>query len=210
MNLARLSMNAPVVAAIYEKAWRPAIFYLATGRTTAADRRYAAAALRLGGEQRVLDLACGPGNFTRFLGERLSGGGYAVGVDYSEPMLARAVVDNTGPRVGYLRGDARELPFADASFDAVACFGALYLIPDPLAATAEMVRVLAPGGRIAITTSHHADNLVGHASRLGGGLLGLRVFDEHTFPDLFAELGLVEIEQRVHRTFQYLSATRPR
>ena len=210
MNLARLSMNAPAVAAIYEKAWRPAIFYLATGRTTAADRRYAVSALRLGGAQRVLDLACGPGNFTRFLGEQLSGDGYAVGVDYSEPMLARAIVDNTGPRVGYLRGDARRLPFADGSFDAIACFGALYLIPDPLAATREMVRVLAPGGRIAITTSQHADNLAGHASRVGGGLLGLRVFDQDTFPDLFASLGLAEIDQRVHRSFQYISATRPR
>jgi ubiquinone/menaquinone biosynthesis C-methylase UbiE len=202
-------MNAPALAAIYEKAWRPTLFYLASGRSTAADRRDAVTTLRLDGAQKVLDIACGPGNFTRYLSYALSGDGYAVGIDYSEPMLARAVSDNAGPRVGYLRGDARVLPFTDGVFDAVCCFGALYLIPDPIAATREMIRVLAPGGRIAITTSHRADNPFGHASRIVGGWSGLRVFDEQIFPTLFAEHGLVDIDQRVHRLLQYVSATRP-
>ncbi|MFI9510705.1 class I SAM-dependent methyltransferase [Nocardia sp. NPDC052566] len=209
MNIARRTMNAPALAAVYERAWRPALFYLASGRTTAADRRDAVRTLRLGGAQRVLDIACGPGNFTRYLSNSLSGDGYAVGLDYSAPMLARAVADNAGPRVGYLRGDARHLPFADGSFDAVCCFGALYLIPDPIAATREMIRVLAPGGRIAITTSHRADTPFGYASRVVGGWSGLRVFDNDTFPRLFAEAGLVDIDQQVHRVLQYLSATRP-
>lgn len=209
MNLARRTMNAPALAAIYEKAWRPALFYLASGRTMSADRRDAVASLHLDGDQKVLDIACGPGNFTHYLSERLTGSGYAVGVDYSEPMLARARTDNAGPRVGYLRADARRLPFADGSFDAVCCFGALYLIPDPLAATREMVRVLAPGGRIAITTSHGTASPFGHASRIVGGWGGLRVFDDDTFPELFAALGLIDIEQRVHRVLQYVSASRP-
>ncbi|MBF6437293.1 class I SAM-dependent methyltransferase [Nocardia cyriacigeorgica] len=209
MNLARRTMNNPALAAVYERAWRPTLFYLASGRTTAADRRYAADSLRLHKAHRVLDIACGPGNFTRYLSERLPDDGYAVGVDYSPPMLARAVADNAGPRVGYLRGDARFLPFADGSFDAVCCFGALYLIPDPLAAAREMIRVLAPGGRIAITTSHRDDSAFGHASRIVGGWSGLRVFDTETFPALFAEHGLVEIDQEIHRLLQYVSATRP-
>ncbi|WP_054815921.1 class I SAM-dependent methyltransferase [Nocardia arizonensis] len=209
MNLARRTMNTPALAAVYEKAWRPTLFYLASGRTMSSDRRDAVRALRLNGSQKVLDIACGPGNFTRYLSDQLSGHGYVVGIDYSEPMLARAVADNAGPRVGYLRGDARQLPFADGTFDAVCCFGALYLIPDPLTATREMVRVLAPGGRIAITTSHGTDSPFGHASRIVGGWSGLRVFDDDTFPELFAALGLVDIEQRVHRVLQYVSATRP-
>ncbi|WP_220135408.1 class I SAM-dependent methyltransferase [Nocardia gipuzkoensis] len=209
VNLARKTMNAPALAAVYERAWRPTLFYLASGRTTAADRRDAVATLRLGGAQKVLDIACGPGNFTRYLSEALSGDGYAIGLDYSEPMLARAVADNAGPRVGYLRGDARTLPFADGTFDAVCCFGALYLIPDPLVAAREMIRVLAPGGRIAITTSHRAANPFGDVSRVVGGWSGLRVFGTRTFPALFAEHGLVEIDQRVHRLLQYVSATKP-
>ncbi|WP_225726245.1 MULTISPECIES: class I SAM-dependent methyltransferase [unclassified Nocardia] len=210
MNLARRTMNEPALAAVYERAWRPALFYLASGRTTSADRRDAVRTLRLGGDQKVLDIACGPGNFTRYLSNALTGGGYAVGLDYSEPMLARARIDNSGPRVGYLRGDARRLPFQDAAFDAVCCFGALYLIPDPLTATREMIRVLAPGGRIAISTSHRWNPPFSQASKIAGGWIGLRVFDTETFPALFAEHGLVDIEQRIHRSLQYVSATRPR
>ncbi|MFQ6398407.1 class I SAM-dependent methyltransferase [Nocardia sp. KC 131] len=209
MNLARRTMNAPALAAVYEKAWRPTLFYLASGRTTAADRRDAVTALHLDGSKKILDIACGPGNFTKYLSNALSGDGYAIGLDYSEPMLARAITDNSGPRVGYLRGDARRLPFADGTFDAVCCFGALYLIPDPIAATREMIRVLAPGGRIALTTSHRADTPFGHASRIVGGWSGLRVFTTDIFPKLFAENGLVGIDQQVHRLLQYVSATRP-
>ncbi|MEU8896694.1 methyltransferase domain-containing protein [Nocardia sp. NPDC048505] len=209
MNLARRSMNHPALAAVYERAWRPAAFYAASGRTMGADRRDAVRQLRLGGPQRVLDIACGPGNFTKYLSDSLTGGGFAVGLDYSEAMLARAVIDNTGPRVGYLRGDAARLPFADGTFDAVCCFGALYLIPDPLTAAREMVRVLAPNGRIAISTSHRDDSPFGRVSKVVGGLGGLRVFPGATFPGLFAELGLVDIEQQVHRLLQYVSATRP-
>ncbi|MFC4126068.1 class I SAM-dependent methyltransferase [Nocardia rhizosphaerae] len=209
MNLARFAMNVPAVAAVYEHAWRPALFYLASGRTTGSDRRDAVETLRLHGGQQVLDLACGPGNFTRYLSGFLGDDGFVTGLDYSEPMLARAVADNAGPRVGYVRGDARTLPFADGTFDAVCCFGALYLIPDPIAATREMIRVLAPGGRIAITTSYREDNLFGKASTAAAGLSGLRLFDRDTFPTLFAEAGLVEIDQRVHRFMQYVDATRP-
>ncbi|MFQ6326467.1 class I SAM-dependent methyltransferase [Nocardia sp. CWNU-33] len=209
MNLARRTMNAPALAAVYERAWRPTLFYLASGRTTAADRRDAVTALRLEGSKKVLDIACGPGNFTKYLSSALDGDGYAIGLDYSAPMLARAVTDNAGPRVGYLRGDARRLPFADGTFDAVCCFGALYLIPDPIAATREMIRVLAPGGRIAITTSHRADNPFGHASRMVGSWSGLRVFDNDIFPTLFAEHGLIDIDQQIHRLLQYVSASRP-
>ncbi|MEV0356637.1 class I SAM-dependent methyltransferase [Nocardia sp. NPDC050697] len=209
MNLARRTMNAPALAAVYERAWRPALFYLASGRSMDTDRRDAVRTLRLSGPKRVLDLACGPGNFTRHLSRELTGEGVVVGLDYSEPMLAQAIRDNAAPRAGYVRGDARTLPFADGTFDAVCCFGALYLIPDPIRATREMIRVLAPGGRIAISTSHRTPGWFGTVSTAVGGAGGLRVFDTATFPTLFAEAGLTDIDQQIHRLLQYVSATRP-
>ena len=48
---------------------------------------------------------------------------------------------------------ATDLPFRDGSFDAVCCFAALYLIEEPLRAVAEIARVLAPGGRVALLSS---------------------------------------------------------
>ncbi|WP_024801920.1 class I SAM-dependent methyltransferase [Nocardia sp. BMG51109] len=209
MNLARRTMNHPAFALAYERIWRPTSFLAATGRTMQADRRDAVRTLRLSGARTVLDVACGPGNFTHYLSRRLPGDGYAVGIDFSVPMLRRARADNRGPRAGYVRGDARRLPFPDGGFDAVCCFGALYLIPDPMLAAAKMIRVLAPGGRIAISTSHRSDGPLGRVSTAVGGAGGLRVFDAGTFPELFAEAGLVEIEQQVHGLMQYVSATRP-
>ncbi|MGH3532536.1 MAG: class I SAM-dependent methyltransferase [Mycobacterium sp.] len=129
-------------------------FYVASGITTGAEQRRAAEALRLSGAKRLLDVACGPGNFTGELARQLPAGGLAVGFDISEPMLTRAVLDNSAPGTCYIRGDARTLPFGDETFDAVCCFGALHLMPDPFRVADEMVRVLRPGGRVAILTSY--------------------------------------------------------
>src|SRR5205807_10475399 len=131
-------------------------FYVASGVTTGAEQRRAADALHLSGAQRLLDVACGPGNFTGQLAQLLPDGGLAIGLDISEPMLTRAVLDNSGPRTCYVRRDASTLPFGDETFDAVCCFGALYLMPEPFRVAGEMMRVLRPGGRVAILTTHTA------------------------------------------------------
>ncbi len=63
-TLAQRAMNSPFLATVYERFWRPASFYLASGVTTQAEQRRAAAALRLSIAERLLDVACGPANFT--------------------------------------------------------------------------------------------------------------------------------------------------
>jgi hypothetical protein len=72
------------------------------------------------------------------LAKRLSAGGLVVALDISEPMLTRAVLDNCGSRTCYVRGDAHHLPIDDGTFDAVCCFGALYLMPEPFQVAHEM------------------------------------------------------------------------
>ncbi len=209
-TFAQRAMNSPFVATVYERLWRPTFFYLASGVTTGAEQRRAAAALCLSSARRLLDVACGPGNYTGPLAGELPDGGLAVGFDISEPMLTRAVHDNSGPRTCYVRGDARSLPFADATFDAVCCFGALYLIPEPFGVAREMVRVLRPGGRIAILTSFAPDDWpVRHALTQGARVIGLTMFDRHAFVDLFASAGLVDVEQQTQRALQFVAATKP-
>ena len=74
--------------------------------------------------------------------------GLVVGIDVSEPMLARAVADTAAARprtqVAYVRGDAEELPFRDASFDAVCCFARSTCSPTRCARSTDD-RVLTPG-----------------------------------------------------------------
>ena len=209
-TLAQQAMNSPFVATVYERLWRPVAFYVAGGITTGAERRRAARELRLSGAKRLLDVACGPGNFTRELAGRLPDGGLAVGFDISGPMLIRAVLDNSGPGTCYVRGDARALPFGDETFDAVCCFGALYLMPDPFGVAREMVRVLRPGGRIAILTSYAGQAPpLRYAMAAGARVIGLRMFDRHAFVDLFACTGLVDIHQQAHRALQFVTAGKP-
>ena len=209
-TFAQRAMNSPFVATVYEGLWRPTSFYLASGVTTQAEERRAAAALHLRSATRLLDVACGPGNFTAPLAAQLSTGSLAVGFDISEPMLTRAVQDNSGPRTCYVRGDARELPFGDETFDAVCCFGALYLIPEPFRVAHEMIRLLRPGGRIAILTSYARQppplNL---AVNTTARLIGLTMFDKDAFVDLFTEAGLTDVEQQTQRALQFVTAAKP-
>lgn len=209
-TLAQQAMNSPLVARVYERLWRPTAFYVASGVTTGAEQRRAAEALNLSSASRLLDIACGPGNFTGKLAEKLPPGGLAVGLDISVPMLRRAVQDNSGPRTCYVRGDAGTLPFDDETFDAVCCFGALYLMPEPFTVAHEMVRVLRPGGRIAILTSY-ASRIppIRYASTAVAKAIGLRLFDRDAFVDLFATSGLVAIEQQIQRTLQFVTAGKP-
>ncbi|WP_374024692.1 class I SAM-dependent methyltransferase [Mycobacterium sp. HNNTM2301] len=209
-TFAQRAMNSPFVATVYERLWRPAAFYIASGVTTGAEQRRAASALKLSGAPRLLDVACGPGNFTGALAAQLSKGGLAVGFDISEPMLTRAVLDNSTPRTCYVRGDARALPFADETFHAVCCFGALYLMPEPFGVALEMVRVLRPGGRIAILTSYTPDlPPIRSVMTNGARVIGLTMFDRHAFVEMFSSAGLVDIEQQTQRALQFVVAAKP-
>ena len=209
-TLAQQAMHSGVVASVYQRWWRPA-FTAALGLgTMGSEHEGALAALEIGGADRVLDVACGPGNFTRIFGEQLSGDGLAVGLDASAPMLARAVADNASPRVGYVRGDARRLPFADGSFDAVCCYAALYLVPEPFTVLSELLRVLGPGGRLAVMTSYRGGlEPLRTAQTVVGWTTWLRMFDRNDITGVLRSAGLVDIEQRVTGLAQAVSARRP-
>jgi SAM-dependent methyltransferase len=210
-SLAQRAMQSPIVAAIYERIWRPVLLAILSlhGLSISAERERAATALHLGGEQRVLDVACGPGNFTNFFADKLDGSGFVIGLDNSLPMIARAVRDNSGARAVYMRADALDLPFDDGMFDVVCCFAALHLVPEPMGVLHEMVRVLAPGGRIAVMTSYGRESfLVRKALELGATICGVRVFDRTTVPAFLAAAGLVNIDQELRGISQFVAARR--
>lgn len=208
-TFAQRAMNNRAVAALYEKAWRPA-WVSFTGLTHSAERARAITDLRLDGPQRVLDVACGPGNFTASLGGALVGDGLAIGFDISVPMLTRAVADNSGERVAYIRGDARRLPFADETFDAVCCYGALYLMPAPFTVLDEMIRVVAPGGRIAVmATAQPRLPAAGPVSAAAAQVTGVRTFARDAFTTTFATAGLTDVRQEIRRLVQFVTASKP-
>ncbi|MEZ6194665.1 MAG: glycosyltransferase [Planctomycetota bacterium] len=98
---------------------------------------------------RILDVGCGNGSFLLPL---LEAGYVVTGLDCSPPILEelrqRALERGLAPeRLHLIAGDACELPFDDASFDAVCSFATLYAVPELDRALAEFARVLVPGGR---------------------------------------------------------------
>jgi SAM-dependent methyltransferase len=205
-------MRTRAVPLVYERWWRPALGRIAKGPFGPGmeeEHRIARLLLALRPGDGVLDVACGPGNFSREFARAVGHDGLVVGIDASETMLARAVrdtpADGSASSVAYVRGDAVELPFRDASFDAVSCFAALHLFDEPLRALDHMARVLAPGGRIAIFTSCRTrtaplrtiDGLIGKRS-------GMRMFEPDEIVAALEERGFANVRQHVTGLTQFV------
>jgi len=211
-SLAQRAMRSPIVAAIYQRLWRPIMVAAMSlhGMSISAERERASAALHLGGSQRVLDVGCGPGNFSSYFAGHLDGDGFVIGLDNSVPMMERAARDNSCARAVYMRGDALSLPFNNRAFDVVCCFAALHLVQEPMALLHEMLRVLSPGGRIAVMTTYGRESFfLRKGLELGAAICGVRVFDRTTLPTFFAAAGLTEINQELRGVSQFVTARRP-
>ena len=209
-------MLSGVVARIYEQWWRPALGRAAKGVLgpgMAGERRIAREMLELVGGERVLDVACGTGAFTRDFGRAVGGHGLAVGIDVSETMLARAVETTAHealPQVGFVRGDAQELPFRDGAFDAICCFAALNLFADAERALDRMTSALAPGGRIAIFTSTRGRSTpLRSAERVIEWRTGIRMFERWEVVDALRERGFERVRQRLTGMTQFVGGRLP-
>jgi demethylmenaquinone methyltransferase / 2-methoxy-6-polyprenyl-1,4-benzoquinol methylase len=117
-------------------------------------RRHAVRSLELTGSERVLDLCTGTADLAIALRAGRPGAARVVGVDFAAAMLAvgrdklrrRGLAD----RIQVVRADATQVPLLDGSIDAVTVAFGIRNIDDTAAACREMVRVLVPGGRLAI------------------------------------------------------------
>lgn len=205
-------MLTGVVPAIYERWWRPALGRVAKGvfgPGMADEHRIARLLLGLVPGDGVLDIACGPGNFTREFARSVGRDGLAVGIDASPTMLTRAVTDSPAPyaNLAFVRGNAVELPFRDQSFDAVCCFAALHLFADPFLALDHMVRVLTPDGRIAIFTSCRTRSApIRTIDGVLGARSGMRMFERDEITGALAARGFEDIRQRVSGLTQFVGA----
>jgi SAM-dependent methyltransferase len=113
---------------------------------------------------RVLDVATGSGNAALAAARR---GCEAVGVDYVPALLERGRVRAAAEHleVQFVEGDAENLPFPDASFDAVLSIYGVMFAPDHRRAADELARVCRPGGRIALA-SWTPDGFIGETFRI--------------------------------------------
>ena len=146
-------------APVYDKVFGPVF---KQGRHAAVQ-----AAERIGG--RILEVGVGTGlslpSYNRT--SRI------VGIDISEPMLAKAKARVQRDRLSHVEwighGDAEQLAFADASFDVVVAQYVVTAIPNPERALNEFIRVVRPGGEIILTTRIGAEG--GLRGKIEGALM---------------------------------------
>jgi ubiquinone/menaquinone biosynthesis C-methylase UbiE len=108
----------------------------------------------------VLDIGCGTGLVARAIARHSGFTGSVAGIDLSAQLVAAATrlaaEEGVAARATFQRGDARHLPFADASFDAVVAHTLISHVPGPLAVLQEAARVLKPGAMLAVFDGDYA------------------------------------------------------
>jgi len=112
----------------------------------------AMAAVGVSAGEFVIDVGCGCGDSTLELARRAGPGGHVLGIDISEPIIARARTRaaSTGARnVSFQRGDAQVHKFAPCAADVVFSRFGIMFFDDPAAAFGNIRRGLKPGGRVA-------------------------------------------------------------
>jgi SAM-dependent methyltransferase len=148
---------------------------------------------KLGADGPVLDLGCGRGYWL----ERIGGAGLAVvGV---EPDVERARLGAVHAPVA--AGDGTRLPIASASLGLVWCIHVLHHLPDPVAALAEIRRVLRPDGHLILAETVDDNPIVRLGRRIHPEWDGVHIhsrFTAATLFDLVGRAGLDVVDRRQH------------
>lgn len=107
--------------------------------------------LDLQSDDRYLELACGGGRLLKMVLKTVES---AAAIDHSSDMVCVASEQNreaiAAHRLDIREGDVHSLPWRDNSFSCAACSEAFFFFPEPEGVLAEILRVLEPGGRVAI------------------------------------------------------------
>ncbi len=211
-NFANLTNFLPGAGPAYEPLWRVHSLTLLTGEPFPAARELRIVAELVGLERGgpYLDLGCSAGFYTRNLARLLDGRGEVVGIDISPSMLKEAArrARKIGARSSFVRADAHNLPFVDASFAGAVCGGTLNELEDPARALRESRRVLEPGGRLAVMGILRAETARGRHLQRVLSIGGVRFFEPDELRSLLDHAGFDSEPLQRHGLIFFLGATR--
>jgi len=210
-SLANLTNFLPGAGRGYEPLWRVRSLSLLTGETFPNERELEIIIhlVRPVHEGRYLDLGCSAGLYTRGLARELQGG-VAVGLDISPSMLRevhrRARATDTNP--SFVRANAKNLPFFDATFEGAVCGGTLNEFGDPARVLRETSRILRPGGRLAVMGILRANSPQGRRLQRLLSTGGIRFFQPEELQSLLDHAGFEPDPLRTYGPVFFAGATR--
>lgn len=167
-------MESRIYARFYEDIMRPRLTRIISDRTLGEEYILADELLELSADSRLLDVAVGTGNFTRYFAQRLlelsdseADESLVVGMDLSWPMLETARTylrrDGLDDDVFLIRGDAARIPARRGAYNRLHCAGALHLMDNIDEALRNFARVLEADGVCVISTFIKGEGLVRRA-----------------------------------------------
>lgn len=142
--------DSPACARIVQQALGLPSHIVSNSLLTGAGLAEVTAALRLAPGQLLVDLACGRGGYGREVARRT--GARLVGLDFSAVAVTLAAHGGPPGQARFCVGDFTAPALRDHSADAVMCIDAIQFSDPPLAALTQCRRILAGGGRLAVTT----------------------------------------------------------
>lgn len=163
--------------------------------------------------ERVLEVGCGSGVVTRALAPRVGPTGTVVATDSSPAFIsiARELAEQAGLRIEFKTGDCRALPFADGSFDVALAVTTFAHVDGGEKGLAELVRVVRPGGRVAVYDFDGDSLLISHQDRAVTRRI-VHAFSDHgavnswmarSLPRLLPELGVAKVQSRAFMPLEF-------
>jgi SAM-dependent methyltransferase len=211
-SVANLTNFLPGAGPAYEPLWRVRSLTLLAGEPFPNERELELIAdlVRPVRGGRYLDLGCSAGLYTRSLAARLGDRGDVVGIDISPSMLKEATrrARGLGVTPSFVRTDAENLPFSDASFAGAVCGGSLNEFGDPARTLRERRRVIEPGGRVAIMGILKAKTSRGRRLQRLLSTGGVRFFEPEEVGSLLDHAGFESDPLQTYNVVFFAGATR--
>jgi SAM-dependent methyltransferase len=190
--------------------WIGRVFLWRMNRSHSGLTDWGLSSVEIGRAFTILDVGCGGGRTVQKLAAAASAG-KVYGVDYSATCVAASRRTNAAAiaagRVDIREGSVSQLPFPDATFDLVTAVETHYYWPDLEANVREILRVLKPGGRLAIVAEVYKGSRNGRLHERAMQLVDGRLLSVSEFRDLLSNAGYAEVDVREEHQKAWIAVT---